>query len=481
MANRPDWCISRQRAWGVPIVALTCTECRTPLYTRAVADHVATIMERDGGSDVWYTKPAEEFLPPGTACSSCGSTRFETERDILDVWFESGVSHAAVLKPRPELAWPADLYLEGSDQHRGWFHSSLLTSLLTDARAPYRTVLTHGFVVDGDGKKMSKSAGNVVAPQEVIKQHGAELLRLWVAAEDYRDDVRISSAIMGQLVEAYRKIRNTCRYLLANLADFDSARDAVATDRLHEIDRWALHRLRSLIVRVRAAYEAYEFHTVFHALNNFCAVDLSAVYLDILKDRLYTEGRTSAERRAAQTALDAILSALVRLMAPILSFTAEEIWAHLPAGGRTRSSIHLAEFPDPPEWWELPGDRVTRWDRLFDARAHVARALEKARAAKVIGSSLEALVTLYADVPLRDELRRGVQNLPALFIVSDVAIQSFADRPAAAEALTPQLAALVTRAPGTKCARCWIYRADVGRNPDRPDVCGRCARVLAPA
>jgi isoleucyl-tRNA synthetase len=268
---------------------------------------------------------------------------------------------------------------------------------------------------------------------------------------------------------------------LANLADFDSARDAVAPDRLHEIDRWALHRLRSLVVRVRAAYEAYEFHTVFHAINNFCAVDLSAVYLDILKDRLYTEGRTSVERRAAQTALDAILSALVRLMAPILSFTAEEIWAHLPAGGRTRPSVHLAEFPDPPEWWELPGERVTRWDRLFDARTHVARALEKARAAKVIGSSLEARVTLYADVPLRDELHRDAQDLPALFIVSDVAIQSFADRPAPAEALTPQLAALVARAPGTKCARCWIYRADVGRDARRPDVCGRCARVLASA
>lgn len=481
MANRPDWCISRQRAWGVPIAAFTCSGCRTPLYSRTVADHVASIMEREGGSDVWYTKPAGELLPPETTCPSCGNNRFETERDILDVWFESGVSHAAVLKRRSELRWPADLYLEGSDQHRGWFHSTLLTALLTDPSAPYRTVLTHGFVVDGEGKKMSKSAGNVIAPQEVIKQHGAELLRLWVAAEDYRDDIRISSAIMGQLVEAYRKIRNTCRYLLANLADFDPVKDAVSLDRLHEIDRWALHRLRSLIIRVRAAYEAYEFHTVFHALNNFCAVDLSAVYLDILKDRLYTEGRTSPERRAAQTAMDAILSALVRLMAPILSFTAEEIWAHIPAGGRTALNVHLNDFPDPPDSWELPSDQVTRWERLFDARTHVARALEKARAAKVIGSSLEARVTLYAEGALYTALGQDAGELPGLLIVSDVAIKPLVSRPSDAEILTEHLAATVTRAPGTKCARCWIYRADVGRDPRRPDVCGRCARVLASA
>ncbi len=481
MANRPDWCISRQRAWGVPIVAFTCSGCRTPLNNRAVADHVASIMEREGGSDVWYTKPADQLLPPGTACPSCGGTRFETERDILDVWFESGVSHAAVLKRRPELAWPADLYLEGSDQHRGWFHSALLTSLLTDAGAPYRTVLTHGFVVDGEGKKMSKSAGNVIAPQEIIKQHGAELLRLWVAAEDYRDDIRISSAIMGHLVEAYRKIRNTCRFLAANLTDFDPAQDVVALDGLFEIDRWALHRLRSLITRVRAAYDAYEFHAVFHALNNFCAVDLSAVYLDILKDRLYAEGRTSPDRRAAQTALDAILSALVRMMAPILSFTAEEIWAYVPAGGRIAPSIHLSEFPDSPAAWQLSTEQAARWDRLFEARTHAARALEKARAAKVIGSSLEARVTLYVDGALRQLLEHDAKELPGLFIVSDVAIAPFAGRPLDAEHLAEGFAATVVRAPGVKCARCWVYRTDVGSDRSQPGVCGRCARVLAHA
>jgi isoleucyl-tRNA synthetase len=481
MANRPDWCISRQRAWGVPIVAFSCAQCRTPLYGRAIADHVATLMEREGGSDVWYTRPAQDLVPPGTTCASCGSTRFEAERDILDVWFESGVSHAAVLKQRPELVWPADLYLEGSDQHRGWFHSALLTSLLTDPCAPYRTVLTHGFVVDGEGKKMSKSAGNVIAPQEVIKQHGAELLRLWVAAEDYRDDIRISPAIMTQLVEAYRKIRNTCRFLLANLADFDPAHDAVTLDQLHDIDRWALHRLALLVSRVRAGYDAYEFHTVFHALNNFCAVDLSALYLDILKDRLYTEGRTSAARRAAQTALDSILSALVRSMAPILSFTADEIWAHLPAASRTAASVHLSDLPRPGHGWELAPEHAARWDRLFDVRSHVARALEQARAAKVIGSSLEARVALYAGGILCNVLERDAAELPGLFIVSDVTVEPFARRPADADVLVQDLAATVTRAPGVKCARCWVYRTDVGSNQRYADVCGRCARVMAGA
>jgi isoleucyl-tRNA synthetase len=478
MANRPDWCISRQRAWGVPIVAFSCTTCRTPLYSRAVAEHVASLIEREGGSDVWFSKPAEALLPPGSVCPQCGGNRFENERDILDVWFESGVSHAAVLKQRAELAWPADLYLEGSDQHRGWFHSALLTALLTDARAPYRTVLTHGFVVDGDGKKMSKSSGNVIAPQEIIKQHGAELLRLWVAAEDYRDDIRISPAIMGHLVEAYRKIRNTCRFLLANLADFDPATDAVPIDQLHDIDRWALHRLAELVVRVRSAYNGYEFHTVFHALNNFCAVELSAVYLDILKDRLYTEGARSPERRAAQTALESILSTLVRLMAPILSFTAEEIWAHLPGKSRPADSVHLCAFPQPPSAWELAPDDASRWERLFEVRTHLARILEKARAAKVIGSSLEAALTLYVDGPARGALERTVTTLPGLFIVSNVMIEPFVTRPPDVEVLADQLAATVARAPGIKCARCWTYRSDVGMDHRHPDVCGRCARVL---
>jgi isoleucyl-tRNA synthetase len=436
-------------------------------------------MERGEGSDVWFSKSADDLLPAGTACATCGGRRFQQERDILDVWFESGVSHAAVLKRRPELKWPAALYLEGSDQHRGWFHSTLLTSLLTDPRAPYDTVLTHGFVVDGQGKKMSKSAGNVMAPQEIIKQHGAELLRLWVAAEDYRDDIRISPTIMSQLVEAYRKIRNTSRFLLANVEDFDPRRDAVPLDRLYPIDRWALHRLAALVTRVRDAYDAYEFHTVFHAVNNFCAVDLSAMYLDIIKDRLYTEAKTGPARRAAQTTIEAILSALVRLMAPILSFTAEDIWTHLPEGSRHVASVHLSEFPQPPSAWDLPADVATQWDRLFEVRSHVAKALERARAAKTIGASLDAHVALYAAGALHDALTQDRDDLPSLLIVSHVALDGFDQRPGHAETLTPDLAVVVERAPGVKCARCWVYRTDVGADQRHADVCGRCAGVLA--
>jgi isoleucyl-tRNA synthetase len=334
-------------------------------------------------------------------------------------------------------------------------------------------------VVDGQGKKMSKSAGNVMAPQEIIKQHGAELLRLWVAAEDYRDDIRISPAIMSQLVEAYRKIRNTSRFLLANVEDFDPRRDGVPLDQLQPIDRWALHRLAALIIRVREAYDAYEFHTVFHAVNNFCAVDMSAMYLDILKDRLYTEAKAGPARRAAQTTLESILSALVRLMAPILSFTAEDIWSHLPEGSRTVASVHLSDFPSAPPHWELAPDIVAHWDRLFEARSHVAKALERARAAKIIGASLDARVVLYAAGALRDALTKDRDELPSLLIVSDVALDGYDQRPAHAEALAPDLAVVVERAPGAKCARCWAYRTDVGADPRRADVCRRCAGVLA--
>ena len=478
MTNRPDWCISRQRVWGVPIVAFTCLDCRTPLFSKAIADHVADQMEREGGSDVWFSKSADDLLPPGTVCATCGGRRFQQENDILDVWFESGVSHAAVLKRRPELARPADLYLEGSDQHRGWFHSALLTALLTDGQAPYKAVLTHGFVVDGEGKKMSKSAGNVIAPQEIITQHGAEILRLWVAAEDYRDDIRISPAIMSQLIEAYRKIRNTCRFLLANLGDFDPRRDAPDPGALHEIDRWALHRLQGLIERVRDAYAAYEFHAVFHALNNFCAVDLSAVYLDILKDRLYTAGRASPDRRAAQVVLDRILSALVRLMAPMLSFTAEELWARLPESSRTAGSVHLAAWPDPERAWTLDDARAAEWDRLFQVRAEVARVLERARADKIIGASLDARVTLYAGESLLKFLQAHAAQLPTIFIVSHVETASFDRRPEELEPLAPELAVHVARAEGAKCARCWTYRTDVGRSDRHPTLCGRCVAVL---
>jgi len=478
MANRPDWCISRQRVWGVPIVAFVCTGCRAPLFSKTLADDVADQMEQAGGSDIWFSKSAEELLPHGTTCPRCEGHRFEKEQDILDVWFESGVSHAAVLRRWPNLAWPADLYLEGSDQHRGWFHSSLLTALLVRPHsAPYRAVLTHGFVVDGEGKKMSKSAGNVVAPQQVIQQHGAEVLRLWVAAEDYRDDVRISPAIMGHLVEAYRKIRNTCRFLVANVGDFDPRRDAVGPERLHEIDRWMLHRLQWLIRRVREAYASYEFHTVFHTINNFCAVDLSAFYLDILKDRLYTSGPASPDRRAAQTVLERTLSALVRLMAPILSFTAEELWTYLPEESRSTPSVHLASLPD-PDPTAIDDELAARWDRLIQIRAEVARPLEKARAEKIIGASLEAHVVLYAGPGLFPFLHDHEAQLATLFIVSGVELARAEGRPPSADSVSQELAVVVSRAAGSKCARCWTYRTDVGADAGHPTLCARCAAVL---
>ncbi|MCX5919689.1 MAG: isoleucine--tRNA ligase, partial [Deltaproteobacteria bacterium] len=384
--NRPDWCISRQRAWGVPIIAFTCKGCGELLLEERYAEYVSGLFEKDG-ADAWFDLSPKELLPPGTRCPKCQKDDFEKETDILDVWFDSGVSYAAVLEKRPNLKSPADMYLEGSDQHRGWFHSSLLASVGTRGRAPYDSVLTHGFVVDGEGRKMSKSFGNVIVPDEVISRYGAEILRLWVAAEDYRDDIRISEEILTRLSEAYRRIRNTCRFLLANLYDFNPEKDAVSDSQLIEIDRWILLRLQKLIARLREAYTAYEFHIVFHSLHNFCAVDLSSLYLDILKDRLYTAPASSVERRAAQTALHKILDAMVRLMATILSFTAEEVWEHLPGAGKRAASVHLTLFPEVEPRY-LDENLETNWNRLLEIRGEVSKALEIARKEKLIGNSL---------------------------------------------------------------------------------------------
>src|SRR6058998_2066321 len=396
--NRPDWCLSRQRVWGVPIPGFMCPGCGQVLITPAIVEHVAKLVEQHG-TDVWFEREAADLLPAGTTCPKCSGRDFDKERDILDVWFESGVSHAAVLKPRGQGWWPADLYLEGSDQHRGWFHSALLASVTTDKKAPYKAVLTHGFVVDCSGKKMSKSAGNVVAPQDVIKQLGAEILRWWVAAQDYQEDLRISQEILKQLVEQYRKIRNTCRFLLSNLYDFDPASHRVPFERLPELDRWALMRLHYLITRIRRAYEAFDFRQIVHEMDYFCAVDMSAIYLDILKDRLYTFQRDSPLRRSSQTVLFDVLVALTKVMAPILSFTAEEVWRMLPAGARGNpetASVHLADLPVPdPRWADQALGR--RWERLLELRAAVQNVLEASRREKVIGSSLEAAVTLEVD------------------------------------------------------------------------------------
>ncbi|MEW6325670.1 MAG: isoleucine--tRNA ligase [Nitrospirota bacterium] len=472
--NRPDWCISRQRAWGVPIVAFRCRRCQRVHSDQALIEHVAGLVEQSPeGSDLWFTKEAEALLPPGYAC--CNERQFDKEMDILDVWFESGVSHAAVLKRRPELSaaggWPADLYLEGSDQHRGWFHSSLLAALQTDGRAPYQAVLTHGFVVDGEGRKMSKSAGNVVAPQEVIERHGAEILRLWVAAADYREDVRISPQILEQLVETYRKIRNTCRYLLGNLADFDPAADRVTPDQMDEIDRWALHRLQEVMARVGDAYRQYEFHLVLHTLNHFCAAELSALYFDILKDRLYCDGRRSRSRRAAQTVLYDLLQAIIRLMAPVLSFTADEVWQAMPDAWRPqngRESALLARFSDvallepDPSW-------ADKWGPLMAIREEVAKALEAARQSKTIGGSLDAAVELTVDQPTLARLQSHEAMLPSFFIVSQVVLRPSLDGTRAVR---------VAKAPGRKCVRCWRYDPAVGAAADHPELCQRCAAVV---
>lgn len=474
--NRPDWVISRQRAWGVPIVAFTCKRCGEFLLEKNVIDHVADVVEKHG-ADVWFTKSASELLPSGTKCKKCSSTDFEKEMDILDVWFDSGVSHAAVLRKRTELSWPADLYLEGSDQHRGWFQSSLLTSVGTTGQAPYRSVLTHGFTVDGSGKKMSKSSGNVVAPQEVIDKYGAEVLRLWVSAADYRDDIRISNEILAHLTEAYRRIRNTCRYLLGNLYDFDPEKDIVSYDQLLEIDRWALHRLQKLIQRVQKGYQDFEFHMVFHSIHNFCAVDMSAFYLDVLKDRLYTAKETSRERRSGQTVLYSVLSALVRLMAPVLSFTADEVWSYMK--GNSKKSVFLGFFPQIEKNY-IKDQLEARWDRILAVRGEVAKVLEGLRRDKKIGHSLDATVVLYADAGLHQFLADYQNDLAFIFIVSSVRLARESEAPADAYRSDTVNGLSIGAGPaaGKKCARCWMYLESVGTIKDHPTICGRCAKAL---
>ncbi len=468
--NRPDWCLSRQRVWGVPIPGFTCTGCRFVLAAPMVIEHLAALVATKG-ADVWFEQSAANLLPKGTVCPKCGGADFEKERDILDVWFESGVSYAAVLKPRKW--WPADLYLEGSDQHRGWFHSALLVGVMTDRRAPYKAVLTHGFVLDGQGKKMSKSAGNVVAPQDVIKQSGAEILRLWVSAQDYRDDLRISPEILTHMVEAYRKIRNTCRFLLSNLYDFNPEKDRIPYEQLPELDRWALHRLSELIPRVRKSYDDFEFHTIFHALNNFCSVDLSSVYLDILKDRLYTFRADSPLRRGSQTVLFEILVAMTKLMAPVLSFTAEEIWRTLatqPGGNQGVRSVHLSTFPEvQPQWQDAA--LAQRWERLLGYRTQVQGVLEGSRRDKVIGSSLEASVELRADVDSYEFLQPYHKDLTTLFIVSQVKL-------IASDKAKNFLEIVAAKSSFGKCERCWNYREAVGRNASHATLCERCVEAV---
>ncbi len=478
IAHRPDWTISRQRVWGVPIVAFYCHGCEALLLEQTVVDHVARIFGEGRGIDEWYLRSEAELLPPGTRCGGCGGSTFRKGTDTLDVWFDSGCSHAAVLETRPELRWPAELYLEGSDQHRGWFHSSLLEAMATRGAPPYKAVLTCGFVIDTEARKMSKSVGNVVSPEELLPKYGAEILRLWVAAEDYTEDIRISGEILDRLADAYRRLRNTFRFLLGNLGDFDVARHRQPYARLDEVDRWILDRLARLVDRVRRAYEEYQFHTVFHSVHNFCAVDLSALYLDVIKDRLYTSATDDPRRRAAQTTCHDILSALLRLLAPILGFTTEEAWRHLPGG--KAESVHLERFPEAPLEW-LDDTLEREWNRLLEVRREIAKALETARARGLIGSGLEAAVTVVAapeDLP--DLLRRKQALLPTLLIVSQVSLTG--DRaPGAVQYESQEIPGLVVgidHARGAKCARCWTWSERVGEAADHPTLCERCVAVL---
>ena len=472
--NRPDWCISRQRSWGVPITAFSCKECGEYLVDGVVMDHVAELFKQHS-SDIWFEWEAEKLLPGGTCCAKCGKADFEKEMDILDVWFDSGVSHAAVLEPNPKLSSPADLYLEGSDQHRGWFHSSLLESVGTRGCAPYKSVLTHGFVLDGQGRKMSKSMGNVVAPEDVIKKLGADILRLWCAAQDYRDDTRISQEILNRVAEAYRRIRNTCRYLLANLHDFKPASQTVAFDQLPELDRWALHQLELLKERVLTSYQELEFHSIYQEINAFCAVEMSAFYLDILKDRLYTSKADSLDRWAAQTVMYRILDSLLRLLAPLLSFTADEAWAYL--SGEHEASVHLAAFPQRTP--EVKDDAlVERWGRIIKIRGEILKALEQARVAKTIGLSLDASVTLAAQGELRGFLEGYAADLPTILIVSQVRLVDALEGEGLVAEGVEGLTIAVAAASGEKCERCWHYSEQLGTDSNHPTICPSCAEAV---
>ncbi len=474
--NRPDWCISRQRAWGVPIVAFRCRGCGELVLTREILDGIIDRARREG-ADFYFAEDAAALLPPGTRCPRCGQGDFDKETDILDVWFDSGVSFAAVLEARDGLRQPADLYLEGSDQHRGWFHSSLLAAVGTRGQAPYQGVLTHGFVVDGEGRKMSKSVGNIIAPQEVINKYGAEILRLWVSGEDYRDDIRLSDAILKQLAEAYRRFRNTARFMLGNLADFDPQQHWVRYEDREELDRLALSWLAQLTERVKKAYLDYEFHLAFHRLHQFCAVEMSSLYLDILKDRLYVSGAGSVARRSAQSTLWELLRSLTLLMAPILSFTAEEVWGFLP-GEKAAASVHLAAFPEAPPGFP-DGELLKKYEFLLQVRGEINRGLEEARKAKTIATAQEAQVVLGAKTEeLHAALAAQTEALRVLAQVAELSLAAPAALPAPQALEAQGLWVQVDKAPGAKCVRCWFHYPGVGDNPKHPQLCSRCSQVL---
>ena len=475
--ERPDWCISRQRFWGVPIPALYCEDCETAILDPGVVRRARDIFAKHGAG-AWFTQPVEDFLPPNLRCPKCGSRNFRKENDIVDVWFESGSSYCPVLMHRTPSLFPADLYLEGTDQHRGWFQTSLITCVAAFGRAPYRCVLTHGFVVDEQGRKMSKSLGNFISVDEVLRHFGADIVRLWISSIDYKDEIPTSLKTIESAVDDYRKIRNTFRFLLANLYDFDPQKDAVRVADLRELDRWALARLHSLLQAVYAEFDEHQFHRVFRRLLQFCVNDMSTFYFDVLKDVLYCDGASSPRRRSAQTALWHILNALVRVFAPILVHTCEEVWDHAPIPDK-EESVHLALMPEVDEEL-LDAGLIERYERFFKVRKEVQRQIEELRKERKIGSSLEAEVRLFAE---DEHLARflssfGEEFLSELLIVSGVEIADSKDGLSAAREMHGlYLEALPSR--NAKCERCWRQRLDVGSNPQFPKLCQRCASVVA--
>lgn len=476
--DRSDWCISRQRVWGVPIPVVYCKDCGKPIVNditiKAISD-----MFRYEGADSWYLKDVKDIIPDSVKCE-CGCGEFTKETDIFDVWFDSGVTHLAVLNERKELSSPADLYLEGADQYRGWFQSSLLTSVVCNGKAPYKNVCTHGWVVDGQGKTMHKSLGNGIEPKEITDKYGADILRLWVASSDYHSDIRISKEILAQLSEAYKKIRNTARFILGNLSNkggFDIDKDGVSDDKLFEMDKWALLKLDELIDKVNAAYEAFDYHIVFHAIHNFCVIDMSNFYLDILKDRLYCEAVDSVSRRAAQTTIYRILSAISRLIAPIMSFTADEIWSYIPHSKDDNSeSIFLNDMPVKSNI-TVSDEFITKWELIAKIREDAKKALEIKRAEKVIGASLEADLHIYVDDDKFDAVSAIADELPALLIVSRAEVLKGSEN-GEYRGDAEGISFTVDKASGNKCERCWSYSDSVGKFEDHPTLCERCRNTI---
>lgn len=476
--DRGDWCISRQRLWGVPIPVFYCNDCDEIIIEPQTITHIQELV-REHGTNCWFAMDEKELLPPGYTCPKCGGSHFTKEEDIMDVWFDSGSSHQGVLKIRPELRWPADLYLEGSDQHRGWFNSSLCTSVAMFGKVPYKGLLTHGFVVDEQGRKMSKKLGNGVDPLDVIERQGADILRLWVSSTDYRSDVSISNEILKQVSEAYRKIRNTFRYLLGSLYDFNPQEDRVSSESLTELDRWAMMRIRQVTEQVTQAYDQYDFHVVYRTLHHFCNIDLSSFYFDIIKDRLYSEKRDGTLRRACQTVLYDICLAMDQLLTPILAFTTEEVFRYIPMPNKPES-VQLAGWPTFDDGEEDKAFQE-KWDRLIGLRDEVTKPLEVARREKTIGNSLDAQLTLYVNDDLQALLDNAGITPEALFIVSKVVIAPQDSAPADAwqsEELDG-LRIVIQEAPGEKCPRCWKFSETFGYEGQHEDVCSRCAEVLA--